>query len=71
VHGLGAFSKGIEVKISPFLTLIKPTPELRSEEQQDEAATHLLQCWTRAKERLALVRLADRIGNTSGDDGAA
>lgn len=59
------------MKLPPHLTLIKAGPSERSE-QQNDGATHLLQCWTRARERLAMIQLADGIGNDDvSDDGAA
>lgn len=42
-----------------------------SDDDRSAEALRLLRSWTRARERLALVRLADQIGNASGDDGGA
>lgn len=58
------------MKLPPYLTLIKTIPgPSELSEQQDDGTTHLLQCWTRARERLALIRLADQIASASRNEG--
>ncbi len=58
-------------KSSRHLRLLQSETEDQSHQQRDDSATHLLQCWTRALDRQARIRLADQMGNAFGDDGAA
>lgn len=68
------FRKGLIVKLSRHLTLIKPAPRSseRSERQREDEGTRLNLKYTAALDRQARIRLANRLASTrASDDGAA